>query len=200
MRRPPLLLGMMAGAAALGMAVNIGAAASPPGHAPKSASTPASVPPKSRMGAMLADDIAQREKQQGAETRALDLREQAAKAAQARLTAALKAQQQLAAQNAAPESQTTGGRAAGKGAPSDAPDPYDALARIYQAMKPARAAPVFEQLDLEVQTLVAKRMRDRSAALLMAAMSPGAAARLSMALAGRRPRAEPPTTIAPPPK
>ena len=55
-------------------------------------------------------------------------------------------------------------------------------------MKPAKAAPVFEQLDLEVQYLVAKKMRERSAALLLAAMSPDAAAELSRRMAGRPPR------------
>ena len=55
-------------------------------------------------------------------------------------------------------------------------------------MKPAKAAPVFEQLDLEVQYLVAKKMRERSAALLMGAMSAEGAARLSMRMAGRQAR------------
>ena len=39
-----------------------------------------------------------------------------------------------------------------------------------------------------MQYLVAKKMRDRSAALLLAAMSPDAAAKLSMRMAGRLPR------------
>lgn len=142
------------------------------------------------MGAMIADDITKREETTRAETRALDLREQAAKAALARLNAALKANSAEATGN---ETQPSKTGATGKGRNSgqsntgstNESDPFDALARIYQAMKPAKAAPVFEQLDLEVQYLVVQRMRDRSAALLMAAMSPQGAARLTMRLAGR---------------
>ena len=107
---------------------------------------------------------------------ALDLREQAARAAEARLTTQMQTRPPADSRaNARPDPQE---------------DQFDSLARIYQAMKPAKAAKVFEQLDLEVQLGVAKRMRDRSTAMLLAAMTPEGAARLSMALAGReRPRA-----------
>ena len=54
-------------------------------------------------------------------------------------------------------------------------------------MKPAKAAVIFERLDMEVQTEVAKRMRERSTALIVSNMSPNAAVQLSMALAGKRP-------------
>ncbi|MDB5670946.1 MAG: signal peptide protein, partial [Alphaproteobacteria bacterium] len=59
--------------------------------------------------------------------------------------------------------------------------------RIYQSMKPAKAAIVFEQLAMDVQMQVAKRMRDRSTAMIMAAMTPNGAASLSMALARKHP-------------
>ncbi|RYY34104.1 MAG: hypothetical protein EOP59_16795, partial [Sphingomonadales bacterium] len=60
---------------------------------------------------------------------------------------------------------------------------YSDLARIFQSMKPAKAAPVFEKLTPEVQFQVAQRMRDRNAAMMMQAMSADAAATLGMALA-----------------
>jgi flagellar motility protein MotE (MotC chaperone) len=98
------------------------------------------------------------------------MREQIARATEERLKAKL-------AEQAA---------AATKTGSADAVEPgeqYDSLARVYQAMKPARAAPVFEQLAMDVQMQVARRMRDRSMAMILAAMTPDAAAALSMSLA-----------------
>jgi len=86
--------------------------------------------------------------------------EQAAKAGEARLAAEMRARHEQ-----------PGSTDPAQGASVEPNQPYDDLARIYQTMKPARAAPIFEKLDLEVQTQVARRMRERSAALLMAAMS-----------------------------
>ncbi|MBB6122773.1 MotE family protein [Sphingobium subterraneum] len=168
-RQRPLLLIMLTGAAALSAVAGVvGATAPPPAAAPA---------PQNRMAATIDDAIASRDRMATANMRALDLREQAAKAAQARLSATLAAKQQ---------------QDSGPAADPSAPDQYDALAKIYQAMKPAKAAPVFEALDLEVQYLVAKKMRERSTAMLLAAMSPSGAARLTMALAGRKPlRKEP---------
>jgi flagellar motility protein MotE (MotC chaperone) len=54
-------------------------------------------------------------------------------------------------------------------------------------MKPAKAAIVFEQLDLDVQLKVARKMRERSTGMMLAAMTPKGAARLTMAMA-RAPR------------
>lgn len=172
------LLAMTLAAAGLSLAVQIGGAVA--------AGTTAPDGPQSLMGAMIGDEMARQQARDRADARAADLREQAARAAQARLDAALKARQASAAPApaAAPGSPApTPGTGAGSGTGAD---PFDTLARIYQAMKPAKAAPVFEQLDLDVQYRVARKMRERSAALLMAAMSPQGAARLSMALAGRR--------------
>jgi len=162
-RRPSTLL---LGAAGIGVIANALALAAP------LASDPA---PASRLGVSLQDSMAQRDRTLAAEKRKLEMREQAAKAGEARLAAEMRARQgQQGATDPA------------LGAPVEPNQPYDDLARIYQTMKPARAAPIFEKLDLEVQTQVARRMRERSAALLMAAMSPNAAAELTMSLAGRK--------------
>jgi flagellar motility protein MotE (MotC chaperone) len=56
---------------------------------------------------------------------------------------------------------------------------------------------VFEQLDMEVQMKVAQRMRERSTAMIMAAMTPKGAAALSMALARKSARL---AAVAPPPQ
>lgn len=180
LRRPPLLLSLTAGAAALTLASTAGSALSASGKPAASGKTAETSPSGSRMGVAIKDDLAQRNAKSRAQARALDLKEQAAKAAQARLAAALKASKQA---EDAPAATPVG---KGKSAPEEESETYDTLARIYQAMKPAKAAPVFEQLELDVQTAIAKRMRERSAAMIMAAMSPKGAARLSMALAGRK--------------
>ena len=165
MRQKPLLLMMLTASAALSAMAGVVGATSP---------QPPAAQPQNRMAATIGDAIADRNTAASANARALDLQEQAAKAAQARLNATLAAKQQQ--ENGPAEGPPT-------------PDQYDALAKIYQAMKPAKAAPVFEALDLEVQYLVARKMRERSTAMLLGAMSPGAAARLTMALAGRKPDA-----------
>lgn len=162
-RRPSTLL---LGAAGIGVIANALALAAP------LASDPA---PASRLGVSLQDSMAQRDRTLAAEKRKLEMREQAAKAGEARLAAEMRARQGQ-----------PGSADPAQGAPVEPNQPYDDLARIYQTMKPARAAPIFEKLDLEVQTQVARRMRERSAALLMAAMSPNAAAELTMSLAGRK--------------
>ncbi|KQN12287.1 MULTISPECIES: MotE family protein [Sphingomonas] len=106
-----------------------------------------------------------------------------ARAAEERIKANARARQQEAAAaatataSAAPGDKTTAQNAQ-----------FDDLARIYQAMKPARAALVLEQLDMDVQMQVAQRMRQRSTAMILAAMSPAGAADLSMSLARKTPR------------
>lgn len=161
-RRPSTLL---IGAAAVGVIANALALAAPSGSDGMA----------TRLGVSLQDSMAQQDRALAAEKRKLDMREQAAKAGEARLAAEMRARQGTpTASNPTP------------GAAPEPNQPYDDLARIYQTMKPGRAAPIFEKLDLEVQTQVARRMRDRSTALLMAAMSPNAAAELTMSLAGRK--------------
>jgi flagellar motility protein MotE (MotC chaperone) len=133
-------------------------------------------PEPTRLGVALDRDAAAQDALAGQRARKLDMREQAARATEQRLKT------DLAARAAA---------ATAKGADADAGEQYDSLARIYQAMKPARAAVVFEQLDMDVQMQVARRMRDRSTGMVMAAMTPRGAAALSMALARKSARAAP---------
>lgn len=169
-RGPRSPLGLLLAAAGVAAVANVWVAA-----APQSGDDGA----KTRLGVSLREDMARRDQQLAAEKRKLEMREQAAKAAEARLA------EEMAARQGLPAAAANG--AAGRGAAADpANEPYDDLARVYQMMKPARAAPIFEKLELEVQTQVIRRMRDRSAALLMAAMTPNAAAELTMALAGRK--------------
>lgn len=134
-------------------------------------------PPPTRMGVSIQQSLSERDQDLVRRTRAANLREQSARATEQRLKAELESRQNpLGAPNSAQSS-----------AMADAPQPIENLARIYQTMKPARAAPIFEALDLDVQTQIAWRMRERAIALIMANMEPDAAVRLSMALAGRRP-------------
>ena len=143
---------------------------------------PASDLPQTRLGTAINQDLAKRDQSGAARNRALSLREQVARAAEERIKANARARQQEAAAAAATASAAPGDKAIAPNAQ------YDDLARIYQAMKPARAALVFEQLDMDVQMQVAQRMRQRSTAMILAAMSPVGAADLSMSLARKTPR------------
>lgn len=134
--------------------------------------------PASRLGTAIQQDMATRDQQTVRRNRALALREQIAKATEERLKADLRTRQEqsdVAATEAVP------GNAAAEAQ-------YDNLARIYQAMKPGKAALVLEQLDMDVQMKVAQRMRDRSTAMILAAMTPAGAADLSMSLARKSPK------------
>lgn len=163
--RPTGLMLMAGAAAAVGNAIAFAASSDVGG----------SIGSGSRLGVSLREAAAQRDSMTAAQKRRLDMREQALKASEARLAGQVRQQQE--AQAAAAKT------AAGSGAPAV---PYDNLARIYQTMKPARAGPIFEKLDIEVQREVASRMRERATAQIMAAMSPQGAVALSMALAGRK--------------
>lgn len=144
----------------------------------------AEAPPPTRLATAIREELAARDKALADKARAIELRERAARAIEQRMAAA------------PPEEAAPPAAAARQQAPADAPQPYESLATIYQAMKPAKAAAVMERLELPVQVEIASRMRERSAALILAQMQPDAAAALSMALA-RRPvpqstaRAEP---------
>ena len=171
----PSLLVLLAGAAGLA-AIGHGAAIS------------AAAEPETRLGASIQQSAVDRVKAAARRQRALDLREQAAQATEARLQAA------VPPAGAGPQRPGAGG------AEAEVEDQYDELARIYQSMKPAKAALVFEQLAMDVQMKVAKKMRERSAAMIMASMTPNGAAALTMALARNRPverRARPAATPAP---
>jgi len=180
--RPLLLLltAAAAGAAAVGNAM--GAAAGPMGTGADAAGAD---PARTRLGVAIADDLNARDAQAARRGRALDLREQAMRAAEARMSA----------KAPAAEAETDASKPAGPAAPAVV-NQFDDLARIYQAMKPAAAATVFEQLDLDVQMRVAEKMRDRSTALILAAMSPKGAAALTMAIARRQASRPAPTATA----
>ena len=62
------------------------------------------------------------------------------------------------------------------------------LAKMYEAMKPAQAAPIMSALDLDIILDIMIRMKERQAAKIMANMDPGLAAQLStrMSLKGGR--------------
>lgn len=136
-------------------------------------------PAEGRFGTGIRQQLSERDRAAAARARQLDLREQAARAAERRMAASPAAP----AASASPVSPT----------PTPAPDAEPSederlndLAKIYQAMKPKAAARIYEQLSLEVQVKIAARMRERSAAQIMVAMNPKAAAELSMAIAKRR--------------
>jgi flagellar motility protein MotE (MotC chaperone) len=179
--RPSLLL-LTAGAAGLAVVANATTIAT---------GAQDTSPTTTRLGNAITQDMNDRDAAAARRKRGLDLREQAAKAASARLAAdaeARKKQEETQQQMAGGPNGMPGG-----GAPNPADSQFDELARIYQAMKPKAAAVVFEQLDMEVQMKVASRMRERSTAMIMAAMTPKGAATLSMAMARRsagRPQAQ----------
>lgn len=155
--RPSLLM-LMAGTAGLSVVAHAAAAVSAPAQ------------PETRMGLSIKDSMNQKDRAAAQRQRALDLREQAARATEERLKAELSTSPQ-------------GGSRAAAGEADKGEDQYDSLAQIYQAMKPAKAAKVFEKLDIDVQMRVAQRMRDRSTAMILASMTPEGAARFTMALA-----------------
>lgn len=158
MKLRPSLLMLTAATAGLAVVANGVSAADP---APKA--------PDTRLGVAIKQDLAARDQELARRNRALELREQAARAAEQRLTAP----GQASADAGAPQG------------PTPEEERFAELARIYQAMRANRAAVVFEQLEMDVQVEVAQRMRERSTALILANMSPQAAAALTMALARR---------------
>lgn len=155
--------------AAAGTAVTQGLAvgAAEPSDADIAVQSEEEVAATNRMGNAIRRDIKDREARQAARDQALTLRERTIAAAEKRLSEQLSEESQ-AAPRAPAEPQV---------------NQFDSLARIYQTMKPKRAAAVFEQLALHVQVEVATRMKERSIALIIANMSPDRAAMLTMALA-----------------
>jgi len=53
------------------------------------------------------------------------------------------------------------------------------LAKMYEAMKPAQAAPIMQALDLEIILDIMGRMKDRQAAKILSKMDAGLAAQVS---------------------
>lgn len=178
----PSLLAMTAVAAGVAAVVNAVALATP-------AVPDTEVP--TRLGTALAQSMSDRDRALRDRDRTLELREQAARAAERRLRNDLQTSQPVA--EAAPATQAT---LPGPPPPSPQDAMFANLARIYQTMRPNRAAPIFEKLALDVQVQVAKRMREGQTAQIMAAMAPDAAVDLSMALAGRQVvKAPPPPAV-----
>ena len=176
-KRPSLLM-MMAGAAALStLAHGVSASGTSQEKAPAKAS-------QSRLGSAIQSEMSENRQTAKERERALDLREQAIRASEKRLKDSVQNQQQQR-----PRADDAAATRAGAKADKEAEEAetLDQLARIYQSMKPKQAAVVFEQLDIDVQIAVARKMRERSTAQILAAMTPAGAARLSMALAGKRP-------------
>jgi flagellar motility protein MotE (MotC chaperone) len=60
------------------------------------------------------------------------------------------------------------------------------LVKIYETMKPHDAARIFEQLDMPVLLGVLEHMKERSAAPILAALDPGRAKAVTLALAERK--------------
>lgn len=164
--RPALL--QLTGLTALGAVVAFGSAL-------------ASQPPvqTSRLGASIKENLGQRDRNTAEQKRQLDLQQQAIKAAQTRL------EDQLGSGKLAGTPPVTGtpGQNGNLAQPEQPDQAIQNLARIYQAMKPAKAAAVLEKLNLEVQVKVAKEIRDRSMGQIMGAMTPEGAARLSATIA-----------------
>lgn len=171
MKLRPSLLMLTAAAAGVSAVANAIGAATP---------APAEKPAVTRLGVSIQEDMTARDRAAAQRARALDMREQAARAAEQRLKAA---------GGTAPDATAAGKPNAAAAAPEN--EHFDELARIYQAMKPKAAAVVFEQLAMDVQVEVAQRMRDRATAGILAAMTPKGAAALSMAIARRQSTREP---------
>ncbi|GAB5349242.1 magnesium transporter MgtE N-terminal domain-containing protein [Alteriqipengyuania sp. 357] len=180
LKRPSLLM-LMAGAAALSTFAH-GVSASE-----TSQEKPAAKAPASRLGSAIQSEMGEKKKSANERERELDLREKALKASEQRLKANLANQPERSAR----DQRAAAAAAARSDRESEQAETLDQLARIYQSMKPKQAAVVFEQLDIEVQIAVARKMRERSTANILAAMTPAAAARLSMALAGKPPARQP---------
>jgi len=145
----------------------------------------------SRLGASIKENLADRDRAAAEQKRKLDLQKQVVQAAESRLRAQLGAgQPQAGGAPGVPGAPAVVGGLPGQPAQPGLPDEaISNLARIYQAMKPAKAAIVMEKLGLDVQVKITKEIRERSMGLIMGAMSPDGAARLSAALAnnGRLP-------------
>jgi flagellar motility protein MotE (MotC chaperone) len=142
----------------------------------------------SRLGASIKENLADRDRAAAEQKRKLDLQKQVMQAAEGRLRAQLGANRPQA--GGTPGAPGVGGGLPGQPAQPALPDEaISNLARIYQAMKPAKAAVVMEKLGIDVQVKITKEIRERPMGMIMGAMSPDGAARLSAALAnnGRLP-------------
>lgn len=138
-----------------------------------------------KLGSAIQAEMGERKRTSGERARALDLREQALKASEKRLQTFLRKQQEQEQEKQQQATTTPKTKSAKTDPRTKEAETFDQLARIYQSMKAKQAALVFERLHIEVQIGVARKMRERSTAQILAAMTPAGAARLSMALAGK---------------
>ncbi len=60
------------------------------------------------------------------------------------------------------------------------------IVKIYEKMRPADAARIFEELDMTILLDVVERMKEAKTALIMAKMTPGKAKLLTAELTNRR--------------
>jgi flagellar motility protein MotE (MotC chaperone) len=68
---------------------------------------------------------------------------------------------------------------------------YEKLVSLYSKMKPVDAARIFNRLDMNILVGLIERMKPRSVAAIIAAMTPAKAEQLTMEMAGRsRPEAD----------
>jgi len=61
------------------------------------------------------------------------------------------------------------------------------IVKVYEAMRPKDAGPIFQRLDLDIQVAVATRMKEANMAAVLAEMTPEAAKTLTSRLARRTP-------------
>ena len=59
---------------------------------------------------------------------------------------------------------------------------FEKLAKMYEAMKPEKAAPILAALEMDVVLDIMRRMKDRPAARILASMDSGLAAQISARL------------------
>ncbi|HTU54254.1 MAG TPA: hypothetical protein VMF62_09815 [Acetobacteraceae bacterium] len=143
--------------------------------APEAASPSPSPPPPlpSPTERRLLEDLAHRSAELDARAAALDLRETVLKAAEKRLAqevAELSAlQKKLAAEDAARQQSSEAN--------------WDGLVKLYENMRPGDAATIFNGLDMHVLLEVVRRMNQRKAAPILAAMDPDKARALTAELA-----------------
>lgn len=150
--------------------------------------------PETRLGVAIAESVSTREQKLAEQGRELALKEKLLKAAEARAARKLSALNPKNPAEAGASEMPTAARAASPASQAATKaaelERIQGLARIYQAMKPARAAAVFEKLEVAVQVQVAREMSERSVAQILNLMDPASGAKLSMALANRAPRVQ----------
>ncbi len=61
----------------------------------------------------------------------------------------------------------------------------DKLAKLYEAMKPDKAAPILATLEMDIVLDIIRRMKERPAARILANMDAGLAAQISARLSGK---------------